>query len=180
MRRVPPSRVYRLLYPAVPVVMAAVYRGKVSAMPVVSMVSLSNNPAIIGIASNPVHDTYWTALSARQLSVSWFDDRYRAAVMALGSSSGARMEDKLVSAGLHYDLRSEYAIPVIREASAYLICDVTDVQRFGDHDLLVAQVKEAKAAKDFRGYWRFEGYHPILYAGLGRGSPTEMKLVTRP
>jgi flavin reductase (DIM6/NTAB) family NADH-FMN oxidoreductase RutF len=180
MRRVPPSRAYRLLYPTVPVVVAAAYRGKVSAMPAVSIVSLSNKPAIIGVASSPAHDTYWTAVKARHLSVSWLDDRHRAAVMAMGNSSGARVDDKLSSVGLHYDLDSVLGVPVLREASAYLACELSDVQRFGDHDLLVAEVKEAKAVRDFGGYWRFDEYRPILYAGLGRGSPTTPRLVTRP
>jgi flavin reductase (DIM6/NTAB) family NADH-FMN oxidoreductase RutF len=173
MKRVPASKVYRLLYPAVPVVVAASFRGKISAMPAVSVISLSNDPPLVGIASSPSHATYGTALKAKSLSVSWFDRRYREAVEALGTASGARTADKLRDIGLHYRLRGSPEVPVVRESSAYLTCTLSGLQRFGDHDLLLAEVKEARAIGDFRDYWEFRDYHPIMYSGLGRPPPRD-------
>jgi len=168
MKRVAASRVYRLLYPAVPVIVAASYEGRVSAMPAVSVISLSNDPPLVGISSSPSHATHGTIVRANSLSVSWLDREYTEMVEALGSTSGAQVRDKLKAAGLHHSLRGPLKVPVIREASAYLACALAGVQRFGDHDLLVAEVKEARAIADFRDYWTFELYHPILYSGMGR------------
>ena len=171
MKRVAPSRVYRLLYPAVPVIVAASYEGRVSAMPAVSVISLSNEPPLIGISSSPSHATYGTIVRAKSLSVSWLDREYTGTVEALGSTSGAEVGDKLEAAGLHHSLSNPLKVPVIREASAYLTCTLAGVQRFGDHDLLVAEVREARAIADFGEYWAFGLYHPILYSGMGRRPP---------
>jgi flavin reductase (DIM6/NTAB) family NADH-FMN oxidoreductase RutF len=168
MKRVAASRVYRLLYPTVPVVVAASSGGRVSAMPAVSVISLSNDPALVGISSSPSHATHGTIVRAGSLSVSWLGREYAEVVEALGSASGAKIRDKLGAAGLHYSLKGPLKVPVIGEASAYLECALAGVHRFGDHDLLVAEVREARAIADFRDYWAFEAYHPILYSGMGR------------
>jgi len=168
MRAVAPSKAYRLLYPAVPVVVAATCEAKVSAMPAVSIISLSNEPAMIGISSSPSHDTYGTIVRARCFSVSWLDERHVRAVEGLGSSSGAGVRDKLRAAGLHYRLRGTLAVPIVREASAYISCTLARVERFGDHELIVGGVRDARAIEDFGDYWAFRLYHPILYSGMGR------------
>lgn len=167
---VPASRIYRLLYPAVPAVVAAAYRGKVSAMPVVSIISLSNDPPMVGISSSPSHATHKTILKAGCFSVSWLDRRYGKTVEILGSESGARVRDKLCKSGLRFVLKSSPEVPIMREASAYLTCKLAEVRRYGDHNLLVARVETARAIRDFREYWEFKEYHPILYSGLGRTS----------
>ena len=169
MKRVPSSKVYRLLYPAVPAVVAALHGGRASAMPVVSVVSLSNRPAMVGFSSSRDHDTYSAVVKARCFSVSWLDKRHSAAVEALGSTSGRERGDKLRASGLHYTARGSPPIPVITEASAYLTCSLVEVRRTGDHDLLVAGVKTARAIEDFGDYWAFKGYRPFLYSGRGRG-----------
>jgi flavin reductase (DIM6/NTAB) family NADH-FMN oxidoreductase RutF len=168
MKKVAASKAYRLFYPAIPVVVAASYRGKTSAMPAVSIISLSNKPALIGISSSPSHATYGTIVKAKSMSVSWLDRRYAQTVEALGTKSGTEIPDKLGAAGLHHELKGSPEVPVIREASAYLACALAGVQRFGDHHLIVAEVKEARASEDFSDYWAFKVYHPILYSGLGR------------
>ena len=168
MRKVEGSKVYRLLYPSVPVVVAASHGGKVSAMPAVSVISLSNYPALIGVSSSPSHDTHETVVRARCFSLSWLDSRYASAVVGLGSVSGAGTPDKLRGAALHYSLRGMPPVPLVKEASAYLACKLSMVERFGDHDLLVGEVREARAAGDFRDYWAFKSYQPILYSGSRR------------
>jgi flavin reductase (DIM6/NTAB) family NADH-FMN oxidoreductase RutF len=179
MKRVAASKIYRLLYPAVPVVVATVTADGVSAMPVVSVVSLSSDPPLVGIASSPLHATYGAIVKAGSFSVSWLDRRYRKEVEELGGTSGAGTRDKLSSVGLRYDFRGSTAVPVIRESSAYLVCRLAQVRRFGDHDLVVGAVEEARAIEDFSDYWTFGAYHPILYTGLGRRPPRGARSVRR-
>ncbi|MGD0638160.1 MAG: flavin reductase family protein [Nitrososphaerales archaeon] len=168
MRKVEGSNVYRLLYPSVPVVVAASHRGKISAMPAVSVISLSNSPTLIGVSSSPSNDTRGTIVKARCFSLSWLDVRYASAVVGLGTVTGAGTPDKLRSAGLDHSLRGSPAIPVLKDASAYLACALSKVERFGDHDLLVGEVREARAIDDFEDYWAFKQYRPILYTGSRR------------
>jgi flavin reductase (DIM6/NTAB) family NADH-FMN oxidoreductase RutF len=170
MRKVSPSQVYRLFYPSVPAILAATLSGKTYAMPVVSVISLSNDPTLIGISSSPSHATFHAVLEAKCFSVSWLDKRYRRAIEQLGTSSGREVADKLAASGLHHRAASSPRVPVITEASAYLTCSVEFVQRYGDHELLVGRVEEARADADFEEYWTFKNYRPILYTGLGKRS----------
>lgn len=168
MRVVAPSKVYRLFYPSVPAVVSASFAERVSAMPVVSLVSLSNEPALVGFSSSPGHETFGTAVDAGRFSVAWLDRRFTKNVVLLGTKSGSDGGDKLESAGLSHRPGSTLGTPVIQEASAFLECRFVSAQRVGDHRLVTGEVKAARAVDDFGEYWGFKGYRPILYSGLGR------------
>lgn len=168
MRKVEPSKVYRLLYPSVPAVVAAFHSGETFAMPVVSVISLSNDPPLVAISSSESHATFRAIRRARRFSVTWLDAEYRSAVEYLGSNSGSTVPDKLLASGLHYTAKGSPPVPSIKEARARLVCSVKEVRRYGDHELIVGLVLEAEADGDFREYWNFKDYDPILYTGLGR------------
>jgi len=148
-------------------------------MPAASVVSLSNEPPIVGFSSSPSHATRDAAVGAGCFSLSWLDARHAAAVDALGRTSGAGVADKLRAVGLHHTPAGAPEVPLIGEASAYLECTLSDLVRFGDHELLVGEVREARAVGDFRDYWAFERYRPILYSGTGRPAYGE-RAVRRP
>lgn len=168
MRKVDLSKAYRLSYPSVPAVVASVYGGITSAMPVVSLVFLSNNPPLVGFSSSSSHATYRTVLKSRSFSVSWLDSGYRSAVECLGTSSGRDVRDKLSACGLHHRSRGAPPVPSVKEAVASLDCDVEKVATFGDHELIVGRLRAAYAVHDFDEYWGFKDYSPIMYTGLGR------------
>ncbi|MDA4123361.1 MAG: flavin reductase family protein [Thaumarchaeota archaeon] len=168
MRKVERSKVYRLLYPTVPAIIAAAHQGKVAAMPVVSLVSLSNSPPLVGFSSSASHSTYKTILEAGRFSVSWMDRRFEDEITRLGTSSGSKTPDKLRSVGLHHRPGKVLGVPLIEEAAASLECRFSLSQRLGDHNLVVGEVKSAQAVDDFEEYWTFQHYSPLLYSGLGR------------
>ena len=168
MRKVEGSKVYRLLYPVVPAVVAASCSGRVAAMPVVSLVSLSNDPPMVGFSSLSSHTTYQTLIEAGRFSVSWLDRRYARAVIRMGTRTGATAADKLKAAGLHHAPGRTLGVPVIDEASATLECRFATSQSLGDHKLVIGEVKSAEAVEDFRDYWAFGEYQPMLYSGLER------------
>ena len=159
------SKVYRLFYPSVPVIMAARFEGKVSAMPVVSVMSVSNSPPRICFSSSPLHRTYEAIVRSKSFSASWLDRKFVKSVEKLGTSS-ATAADKLSSAGLSHHGGKFLDVPVLDSASAVLECSVMEVRALGDHDLVVGEVRGAYAEGDFDDYWAFSEYHPILYAGM--------------
>ena len=169
MHEVSGSKVYRLFYPSVPVIVAARSVGIVSAMAVVSMLSVSNEPARVAFSSSRSHHTYSVLARARSFSVSWLDSRFLKNVERLGTSSGAGDPDKLRSAGLSHSTGRTIDVPVIDEAAAVLECSIAEIIPLGDHDLVVGDVRAARADEDFHEYWMFGAYHPILYAGLADG-----------
>lgn len=166
MKSVDPSEVYRLLYPSVPAVVAAEHSEKLSAMPVVSVISVSDDPALVGFSASPSHDTYRTASRARRFSLSWLGEEHRQAVETLGTTSGRSVTDKLASCGLGHRKEGVPAVPVVAGAVAYVVCGVVEERKYGDHVFVVGKVEQARASSDFNGYWSFRDYRPILYAGI--------------
>jgi flavin reductase (DIM6/NTAB) family NADH-FMN oxidoreductase RutF len=169
MHEVSGSKVYRLFYPSVPVIVAARSEESVSGMAVVSIISVSNEPPRVAFSSSRSHHTYELVARSRSFSVSWLDSRFVNNVQSLGTSSGAGIPDKLRSAGLSHTAGKVLDVPVINGAAAVLECSVAEIRPLGDHDLIVGDVRAARAEEDFREYWTLEGYHPILYAGMAEG-----------
>ena len=169
MNPVDTSKVYRLLYPAVPAILACNDRSLVYAMPVVSIISLSNDPPLIGVASSPQHSTHQAIVSVRCFSLSWVDASMARSLEVLGTTPHSAV-DKLQSAGLKHARGRTLDVPVVEGAVASLECTLYARQALGDHELLVGRVHDARASDDFQDYWRFEKYDPVLYAGIQGGS----------
>lgn len=169
MKDIDPSKVHRLFYPDVPAVMCSSYGGRVSAMPVVSYSSLSEDPPLIGVSCSPRGFTCGLALKSGRFSLCWLDRRFTDAFGKLATTSGRDSADKLASAGLKHSRGKALDVPVVSQAVAVLECSVASRARFGDHVLLVGSVKAAYASSDFRDYWRFKAYRPILYTGWQGG-----------
>ena len=169
MNPVDPSKIYRLLYPAVPAIISCSDRGLIYAMPVVSMIALSNDPPLIGVSSSPKHSTHEAIASVRCFSLSWVDASLVRSLEILGTT-GHGTVDKLQSAGLKHTRGRSLDVPIVEGAVAWLECSLYARQSLGDHELLVGKVLEARASDDFQEYWKFRDYSPILYAGIQGGT----------
>ena len=139
------SKVYRLFYPSVPVIVAARFDGRIFAMPVVSILSVSNTPPRIGFSSSPSHRTYEAVVGSKAFSAVWLDNKFVKSVEILGTSSGASATDKLSSAGLSHHGGRFLDVPVLDNASAVLECSVIEVRTLGDHDLVIGEVRGSYA-----------------------------------
>jgi len=169
MNPVDPSKVYRLLYPAVPAIMSCNDRGLTYAMPVVSIISLSNSPPLIGVSSSPSHSTHQAIMSVKSFSLSWVDASLVRSLEVLGTTPHSAV-DKLSSAGLKHTRGRSLDVPIVEGAVAALECSLYARQSLGDHELLVGMVQDARASDDFEDYWKFQTYNPVLYAGIQGGS----------
>lgn len=156
---------HRLFYPQVPAVLCASYGGRTSAMPVVSYASLSERPPLVGVSCGPESYTTRLAAKARSFSLCWLDRRFEKEVSSLATTSGRAVRDKLQASGLAHARGEVLGVPVISTASAVLECSLSDRVNHGDHLLLVGLVEAARASTDFKDYWSFRSYDPILYAG---------------
>jgi flavin reductase (DIM6/NTAB) family NADH-FMN oxidoreductase RutF len=134
-------------------------------MPVTSYVSLSDIPALIGVACNPRAFTYLLITKCRLFSLCLLDLREKDAIAYLATHSGRESNNKLADAGLGHTKGARLDVPVIENAVASLECALLARKKFGDHVLIVGKVEEARAAADFLEYWRFKSYKPILYSG---------------
>jgi len=169
MNPVDPSKVYRLLYPAVPAIMSCNDRGLIYAMPVVSIISLSNSPPLIGVSSSPNHSTHRAIVDVKCFSLCWVDASLTRSLEVLGTTPHSAV-DKLQSAGLKHTRGKMVDVPIVEGAVAALECSLYARQSLGDHELLVGKVQDARASEDFQDYWRFQAYNPVLYAGIQEGA----------
>jgi len=169
MNPVDTSKVYRLLYPAVPAILSCSDRSLIYAMPVVSMISLSNSPPLIGVSSSPQHSTHQAIVKVRCFSLSWVDASLVHSLELLGTTPHSGV-DKLQSAGFKHSRGRTLDVPIIEGAAASLECTLYARQTLGDHELLLGKVEDARASEDFQEYWRFQEYNPVLYTGIQEGS----------
>jgi len=170
--KVDPSLIHRLFYPQVPAILSAMAGRRVSAMPVVSYTSVSDSPPMVAVSSVPSHFTCKLVLEAKCFSLCILDRDSAGAIARLASVSGARVEDKLADAGLKYSKGAKLKVPIIRGSVATLECSLTTKRRFGDHLLLVGEVRAASATEAFDGFWDFARYRPLLYTGWREGLTT--------
>jgi len=170
--KVEPSLIHRLFYPQVPAILSAMVGKRVSAMPVVSYTSVSDSPPMVAVSSVPSHYTCRLVLDAGCFSLCILDRDHAGAIARLASVSGAKVEDKLADAGLEYSRGEKLKVPVIRGSAAELECSLAAKRRFGDHLLLVGEVRGARATEAFDGFWDFARYRPLLYTGWREGLTT--------
>jgi flavin reductase (DIM6/NTAB) family NADH-FMN oxidoreductase RutF len=170
--KVDPSLIHRLFYPQVPLVMAAQFRGRVSAMPVASYASISDTPPLVAVACNPRGFTCKLALNAGSFSLSVLDRNQAGAISLLATLSGAKAKDKLADAGLKHGIGVKAKVPVIEAALATMECKLQSKKKLGDHLLLVARVEAAYASGAFADFWDFSKYRPLLYTGWRGGLTT--------
>ncbi|HEV2389706.1 MAG TPA: flavin reductase family protein [Nitrososphaerales archaeon] len=169
MKSVDPAKAYRLFYPAVPAILACSDRSLVYAMPVVSVIPLSNIPPLVGVASSPQHSTHQAIVKVGRFSLCWVDASLVRALEVLGTTPHTAA-DKLRAAGLEHHPGRTLDVPIVEGVVATAECSLYARQAFGDHELLVGKVQDARAAEDFQDYWRFQSYKPVLYAGIQEGA----------
>jgi flavin reductase (DIM6/NTAB) family NADH-FMN oxidoreductase RutF len=141
-------------------------------MPVVSVIMLSESPALVGVSSAPTHRTFRTIARSKTFSLSWLDRNFSKTLEALTSTPSKEGADKLSLAGLSHHPGRKLKVPVPDSASAVLECRLLGKKKFGDHVLLVGHVAAAYASEDFKDYWAFKEYKPILYTGWQGGLRT--------
>lgn len=169
MKAVDPSLAHRLFYPDVPAVLAASHGGRVSGMPVVSFMSLSERPPIVGVSCASESFTLKLAIASGAFSLCILDRKHARSLAYLGSHSGKESSDKLRASGLKHTRGKRVRAPVISESVAVLECAPVGRSVIGDHTLLLGFVSAAFASADFHDYWRFRTYRPLLYTGWRGG-----------
>jgi flavin reductase (DIM6/NTAB) family NADH-FMN oxidoreductase RutF len=141
-------------------------------MPVVSYASVSDSPPLVAVACNSKSFTCELALKASSFSLCILDRDHANAIAKLATTSGSKVKDKLLDAGLKHRPGSKLKVPVIRGADATLECTLKDHWTLGNHTLLVGQVEAASASDSFDDFWDFQKYHPLLYTGWREGLTT--------
>ena len=169
LRKVDPALAHRLFYPGVPAVLAARSGRTVAAMPVISYSSLSERPPLFGVSCARSSFTLKIVRDSEEFSLCLLGEDKAGALGLLASRRGTEGSDKLKGAGLDHRRGRTVGAPIILGSAAALECSLVECMKTGDHVLVVGRVRAALATGDFRNYWRFRSYRPLLYAGWLRG-----------
>lgn len=134
-------------------------------MPVVSYLSVSSRPPMVGVACDPRGFTCRLALKARAFSLSVLDRAKAEGMSGLATVSGAKVRDKLSEVGLAYERGARTKAPVLRDAVATIECALESRKKMGDHLVLFGKVVAANASDAFTDFWDYRSYRPVLYTG---------------
>ncbi|MEM1942823.1 MAG: flavin reductase family protein [Candidatus Caldarchaeum sp.] len=165
-RKVPSHIVHRLFYPQVPAVVSAAYDDEVGALLATSIIPVSLEPSMVGVALGKQHRTRRLVESSGCFSACWLSYEKLEKFQRLAEHSDAR--DKLRQAGFSYRWGERVRAPVLEEAVAWVECRLDWSREVGDHFFYTARVEAAYAVEDFDEYWKFIRYKPILYVGSAR------------
>jgi len=164
-----PSKIHRLFYPQVPVVITVEFDGRIGGMPAIWHTPLSFDPPLVGVAVAPEHKTYEMIIRAKAFGVNWLDFSYARQVGKLGESSGKDCTNKLGAVGLSIVRKSDSGPPLIAESRAVLECLLSERHRTGTHELFIGRVVSAWGDESFGDYWDDARYNALLYVGTERG-----------
>ncbi|MGP8070089.1 MAG: flavin reductase family protein [Candidatus Bathyarchaeia archaeon] len=164
-KNVEPSKIHRLFYPQVPVVITTEFEGDIGGMPAIWCMPLSFNPPLVGVAISPEHATFKLLIGAQVFGVNWLNFSFSKQMGELGETSAMGVRDKLSAVRLEIVKGSLTGQPLIRNAEGVLECRLHERHRIGTHELMVGEVVAASATESFSEYWDFSKYNPILYAG---------------
>lgn len=166
--RVPAERVHRLFYPQVPAVVTASYGDEVGGLLATSIIPVSMNPCLIGVALGRDHRTTRLVEMSDCFGVCWVSYEQVERLSKLAQPVPAHVKDKLRECGFSYGRGRVVGVPVLNEAAAWIECVVSWRREAGDHVFYVGTVEAAFAIDDFREYWSFRKYRPVLYVGGAR------------
>jgi len=159
------TKVHRLFYPQVPVILTAEFEERVGGMPAIWCMPLSFSPPLVGVAVSLAHETYKMILGARAFGLNWLSFSYAEQIGELGEVSGGRSDNKLSEIGFTAIKGENTAQPILTEALAVMECVLRERYRTGTHELIIGEVVRAAATDGFKDYWDFSAYDPLLYAG---------------
>ena len=169
MKRVNLSLLERLLYPVVPVLVTAEYRGRVGGMLAAWWMQASFNPPILAVAIAPERYTYKLVVKSGVFAFNLLDFRHVDKTPYLGDVSERFLPGKLEKAGFHIVRGEVLGAPIVAEASAAVELRLVKRVEAGDHDIFLGEAVAAYAVEDFRdGMWRLEAYRPLMYLGRTR------------
>jgi flavin reductase (DIM6/NTAB) family NADH-FMN oxidoreductase RutF len=168
-KEVNPTKIHRLFYPQVPVVITAAFNGRIGGMPAIWHSPLSFDPPLVGVAIAPEHKTYEMIVGSNAFGLNWLDFSYARQVGELGESSGKDYVNKLSVVGFGTVKGSGSDQPLIAESSAALECLLSERHRMGTHELFIGRVVAAWASQSFGDYWDHARYNALLYVGTEDG-----------
>ena len=117
---------------------------KINGLTVAWMTQVSYNPPLVVISVAPQRYTYEFIMESKVFAINLLDAGQQALAKHFGTSSGRKV-DKFKD--VPYSTKRTGA-PILKEAIAYLECDVVSTFAAGDHSLIVGHVIASETLKN--------------------------------
>ncbi|MEM4189344.1 MAG: flavin reductase family protein [Candidatus Caldarchaeum sp.] len=162
------ERVHRLFYPQIPAVVTASHGDEVGGLLATSVIPVSINPPMIGVALGKNHRTTRLVETSKCFGVCWLSYEAVDRLAKLALPVALDVKDKLRECGFSYGWGRNVHVPVLDEAAAWAECVVNWSREVGDHVFYAGRVEAAYAIGDFGEYWSYRRYKPVFYVGGAR------------
>lgn len=167
-KNVEPSIAYRLLYPGLTAIITSSWANLDDATPATSCSALSFRPALFGVSISPQNFIHQLIRKSKSFAINLLSAKDIRSASIAGDISRRFNTRKVMDSGFTLTKSKTLDSKVIRGALGVIECSLERRITIGDHDLFVGKFETAYAEGDFRGYWTFDEYVPILYSGSTR------------
>jgi len=142
--RIEPNKAYRLLSPRLVLLITTVNsKAGVNAMPVDFATPVSINPAIVMISLAPTRHSYQNIVDHKEFVINILGREYINQVLRC-STPYQNGVDKLLLSGLSWFSSERVDPPRVKEAKAWIECEMTEQKQHGDHVAVFAEVLAAE------------------------------------
>ena len=161
------GRKYFYYYPQAVVVVGVLYDGKVNFMPCAWNTGLSYDPFMYGVSVGTERYTHGLLEKADAFSINFFTYDELKLVRSLGRSSGKDI-GKAETFDMPYSPGEKVNAPVVVGAYHTMECEKTSEVTFGDHTLVVGEVKLMHVRDDLadQEILNIDCVSPLMYLGV--------------
>lgn len=142
MRRLPLSRVYRLIEPGPVVLLATSHRGRANVMTLSWHMMVDFEPPLVACVVSDANFSFAALRTSRECTIAIPSRRLARKVVEVGNTSGREL-DKFAAFGLTPLPAARVRSPLVAECFANLECRVKESRLVPKYDLFVLEVVEA-------------------------------------
>ncbi len=151
-------------------IVACEYNGKYTGCTVNSIMQITSDPAIIALSVNHENYTHVCIEETKKFSISILSEQSNPlAIGTFGFRSGRDCNKFDI---IPYDIKN--SLPVIKDACAYLICELKGKIDTHSHTVYIAEVIDGDVLNDIKPM-TYEYYHNVIKGKSPKTAPTYIK-----
>ncbi|RLG75308.1 MAG: flavin reductase family protein [Thermoprotei archaeon] len=138
-----------ILHPRPVTIVASKFKNKLSAMAASWTMPVSRKPPVVAVAIAKNRFTYELIIKSKEFSLNLLPKEYLEKIQFLGTVSGREFVNKIEAANLTMASAKRIGSPIILESLAILECILRKDIESGDHNIIVGEIIEVYARKEF-------------------------------
>lgn len=151
-----------LIHPSITVLLSAGFEGRDTITPIAWIMPLSGEPPLLAMALKETRFGYELLKKSGDFAINVPSFEQAEQVWTCGKTTG-RERDKFALAGFTREKGETIKSPIIKEAVAWLECQLFQDLPFGDHRLIVGKILKAKVKEELFDQNYNQSFHPCLH-----------------